>query len=77
VWDVSYFSANDGPNHKGDYQVYLNDLIVFTIPWEEHLTHLREALKRLGEAALTLRLAYADLGVNVNPKLYNIVSTIQ
>ena len=34
---------------------YLDDLVIFSSSWEEHLDHLRKVLKRLQEAGLTAK----------------------
>ena len=37
--------------------VYLDDIIVHSATWEDHLEHLDAVLKRLDDAGLTLKLA--------------------
>ena len=57
---------NDGPDHQGMTRfanVYLDDLIVFSPTWEEHLSHLREVLKKLGEVGLTVKLLKSQLAM--------------
>ena len=34
---------------------YIDDLIIFSRTWEEHLKHLREVLTRIQEAGLTVK----------------------
>ena len=34
---------------------YLDDLIIHSISWEEHVTHLRRVLQKLREAGLTVK----------------------
>lgn len=34
----------------------MDDVIIFSNSWEEHLTHLEETLKRIQEAGLTLNV---------------------
>ena len=47
----------------GDYAaVYLDDLVVYSGEWEEHLTHLRAVLERLRGAGLTAKPAKCKLG---------------
>ena len=36
--------------------VYIDDLIVFSDTWEDHLVHLEKVLVRLSEASLALNL---------------------
>ena len=36
--------------------VYLDDIIIYSSSWEEHLKHLKEILTRLSDANLTLKL---------------------
>ncbi len=44
--------------------VYLNDLIVHTMIWEERLRVLEQMFIRLGSALLTLNLAKCEFGKN-------------
>ena len=37
--------------------VYLDDILIHSPTWEEHLNHLSEVLKRLEQAGLTVKLA--------------------
>ncbi len=51
--------ADYGSSYTGQYEsvsAYLDDLVIFSNSWEEHLRHLREVLHRLEEAGLTARL---------------------
>ncbi len=41
---------------EGWAAAYLDDVIIFSNSWEEHLTHLEETLKRIQEAGLTLNV---------------------
>lgn len=41
---------------------YLDDVIVFSDTWSEHLSDLKKVLGRLEEANLTLNLAKCDIG---------------
>lgn len=43
LWDVSTFSA-----------AYLDDVVVYSSSWEEHLYHLQEVLQRIRAAGLTI-----------------------
>ena len=36
---------------------YLDDVIIFSRSWDEHLDHLREVFRRLQEAELTLKVS--------------------
>ena len=42
---------------------YLDDLIVFSYNWEDHLTHLRVMLNRLGEVGLTTKPSKCQLAM--------------
>lgn len=42
--------------------VYLDDLIVCTDTWEQHLEHVRALFSRLAEAHLTVSLAKCEFG---------------
>lgn len=41
---------------------YLDDVVIFSDTWPEHLSHLKQVLSRLEEANLTLNLAKCDIG---------------
>lgn len=36
---------------------YLDDVIIFSVAWEEHMSHLRQVLQRIDKANLTLNLS--------------------
>ena len=42
--------------------VYLDDVIIFSDTWPEHVAHVRNVLERLGEAGLTLKLKKCQFG---------------
>ena len=42
---------------------YLDDLVIFSETWEEHLVHLRAVLRRLREAGLTAKPSKCQLGM--------------
>lgn len=42
---------------------YLDDVVVFSATWEEHLEHLQEVLQRIKNAGLTLKTAKCSLGM--------------
>ena len=41
---------------------YLDDVIIFSRSWNEHLVHLREVFWRLQEAGLTLKVSKCQFG---------------
>lgn len=43
--------------------VYIDDVLLFSNSWEEHLTQLAELLRRLQEARLTVKLAKSRFGM--------------
>ena len=43
--------------------VYIDDVLLFSNSWEEHLTQLAELLRRLQEARLTVKLAKSRFGL--------------
>ena len=43
---------------------YLDDLIIFSKTWDEHLTHLEKVLERLGQSGLTAKLKKCQFGTN-------------
>ena len=42
---------------------YLDDVIIFSETWEEHLKHVEEVLQRLKEAGLTVKLRKCQFGM--------------
>ena len=42
--------------------VYLDDIVIYSHTWEEHLHHIEEVLKRLKDAGLTWKLAKCEFG---------------
>ena len=42
---------------EGFAGAYLDDVIIYSRSWDEHLDHLREVFQRLQEAGLTLKVA--------------------
>ncbi len=53
---------------------YLDDLIIFSKTWDEHLTHLEKVLERLGQSGLTAKLKKCQFGTNNCHYLRHIVS---
>ena len=48
----------------GDFSnAYLDDLVVYSATWEEHLQHLRNILQRLKKAGLTAKPKKCQLGI--------------
>lgn len=47
----------------GGVSVYIDDVLLFSSSWEEHLAQLAELLRRLQEARLTVKLAKSQFGV--------------
>ncbi len=50
----------DAPDHVA---AYLDDVVVFSSTWEEHLQHLDDALSRLQEAGLTVKAKKCQLAM--------------
>ena len=42
---------------------YLDDVVIYSTSWKDHLTHLRQVLKRLQDAGLTLKLRKCQFGM--------------
>ena len=42
---------------------YLNDVIIFSKTWEEHLRHVQQVLQRLDEAGLTVKMSKCQFGM--------------
>ena len=50
----------------GEYSAaYLDDLVVFSNSWPEHLEHLRAVLQRLREAGLTVKPTKCQITMNL------------
>lgn len=45
-----------------NFEAYLDDVVVYTSTWKEHLRVLCEVFKRLQEASLTIHLAKCEFG---------------
>ena len=45
---------------------YLDNLIIYSTMWEEHVDHLRQIFTRLHEASLTVKPKKCQLGTNHN-----------
>ena len=57
-----------------DYvSAYLDDLVIFSTSWEEHLRHLRAVLQRLKEAGLTARLKKCQFAMKTCNYLGHVV----
>lgn len=41
-------------------EVYLDDVVIHSLTWTEHLSNLKEVLQRLADASLTLNLAKCE-----------------
>ena len=42
---------------------YIDDLVIHSMTWEEHLSHIEEVLKRLRAAGLTVKPAKCQFGM--------------
>ena len=42
--------------------VYLDDIVIYSSTWKEHLVHLQQVLERLQDAGLTLNLKNCEFG---------------
>ena len=59
----------------GDFvNIYVDDLIVFSPTWEEHLIHIREVFNRLAKAGLKVNLSKCTFAKPEVPFLGHIVS---
>ena len=66
LWDTCNISANDVSSHQGMHKfasAYLDNLIVFSSTWEDHLTHLKAVLSRLQELGLTTKPSKCQFGM--------------
>ena len=53
---------------------YLDDIIIFSETWEEHLRHLEEILRRMNQFGLRLNFGKCEFGVTRVKYLGHIVS---
>ena len=61
-------------NDVGEYaSAYLDDVVIFSRTWEEHLLHLEEILRRLGRAGLTVKTKKCQFGMQQCTYLGHIV----
>ena len=42
---------------------YLDDLVIYSCTWEEHLSHIRQVLQRLQSAGLTVKARKHQFGM--------------
>ena len=42
--------------------VYLDDIVIHSLTWKEHLVHLKQVLERLQDVGLTLKLKKCEFG---------------
>ena len=54
-------------------QAYIDDVVVYSRTWEEHLQHLYEVFSCLQRAGLTLKLPKCQFGLNKVPYLGHII----
>ena len=58
----------------GDFaKAYIDDLVIFSTSWEEHLQHLRTVLQRLQEAGLTVKPTKCQFGMEECTYLGHVV----
>ena len=71
-----YLSTDDHVIHGLDFAaVYLDDLIIFSESWEEHLTHIQMVLKQLHQVGLTAKARKCEFGVSECNYLGHIVGS--
>ena len=58
----------------GDVMVYMDDVIIFTKDWQQHMERLREVLRRVADAGLTIQLKKCTFGRHSLLYLGHIVS---
>ena len=60
------FSTVDGHGAQGQQSIhsryYVDDILVFSQTWDEHLIHITDALQKLETASLILQLLKCKLG---------------
>ena len=45
-------------------RAYLDDIVIYSRSWEDHLTHLQQVFDRLQDAGLTVKLAKCQFGMD-------------
>ena len=59
---------------KGDFaKAYLDDLVIFSKTWEDHLQHIKLVLQKLKEEHLTAKPSKCKLGMRETPYLCYVV----
>ena len=58
---------------EGFTAAYLDDLVIYSSTWEEHLQHLRQVFKRLQEAGLTAKPKKCQFAMNQCKYLGHVV----
>ena len=53
--------------------VYIDDIIVFSQSWEQHLKHLGEVFSRLRQTGLTLKVAKCQFGLGEAKYLGHVI----
>lgn len=54
--------VNKVPGDVPNCRVYLDDIVVYTNDWADHLATLQEVFRRLSAASLTLNLSKCEFG---------------
>ena len=79
-WDKTAFVTPQGlfqfrvmPFGLHDAAAYLDDLVIYSSTWEEHLTQLRAALNSLHSAGLTVKPSKCQFGMSRRTYLGHVV----
>ena len=57
--------------------VYLDDVVIYSDTWEEHLVHIRKLFDRLKDAHLTVNLAKCEFAEATVTYLGKVVGTVR
>ena len=57
--------------------VYLDDVVIYSDTWEEHLVHIRKLFDRLKDARLTVNLAQCEFAEATVTYLGKVVGTVR
>ena len=55
---------------------YLDDLVIYSRTWEEHLSHIRQVLQRLRDAGLTAKARKCQFGMEQCLYLGHLVGSV-
>ncbi len=60
---------------KGFAEAYLDDVVIYSASWEQHIVHLQEVFARLRQAGLTLKVEKCKFARESTPYLGHVVGS--